>query len=611
MRKVRILPREICEKIAAGEVVERPASIVKELVENSLDAEATAIILEIQGGGAELIKVSDNGTGMSREDLLCAIQRHATSKIGAFDDLCSLHSYGFRGEALPSIAAVSTVKIVTKDAESQTGTSVIITGGEVTDIREAAAERGTTISVSDLFYNTPARKKFLKSRQTEEGKIVQSLLYLTLPNYKTTVRLSKEKRDLLFAPPHASLLERILALFPHLPPDQLLEIREEAGPRALQGKGYSLTGYVTAPGFYRSNRSTQFFFVNGRWIKPGALGVAVQEAYRGFLQSQEFPAYFLFLEIDPGLLDVNVSPTKSEVRFASPHELFEFVKKGVAETLQASVTPMITVIEQPGDTERWLFNELRSASPEGKKWFSFPPGLQTPPDRLEASGAPHLYSQPLEEHNPAPPAMESHPLYLPSETSEEAVEFLGEISRTYGIFRVRDLLYLVDSHNAHERVNYDRLVSHLQDNHDPSHQPAQMLFPFPVSLSPFHMQLARRYQEILFQVGVTIEPFGDYSFLLRAVPAGFEKLSGRELFLGLLEDLAAYEERYPSKVKERALATMACKISVKAGESLTRQEHLSLFHALSRSSNPRTCPHGRPILITLSLDDLHRLFKRK
>ncbi len=555
MPEIRILPRELQNRIAAGEVIERPASVVKELIENALDAGATDISVEILDGGSRMIRVSDNGRGMEREDALICFHPHATSKIEREEDLFEIRTLGFRGEALSSIASVSRLRIVTAPAGSTLGVSVEIEGGEVKRVRESA-HVGTTLEVRDLFFNTPARRKFLRSRRTEVYHIVEAVTAAALSQPAVAFSLTVDREETLLLPKGEGVRERVLQVYGEEFLQGLLDV-EEDGLRAL----------VSREGVFRSSRANQYIFVNHRPVKDAALRHAVYSAYDTLLPRERHPVFFLYLSVPPSEVDFNVHPAKSEVRFSDKEAVYRLVLGALRSALTGAGSPQST--------------EARDGEGEGSTCDVAPRAPAPPPS---TTGIPFA-SEPIDGYV----------------SGFESI-YLGDVFVAYTDGRG---LTILDHHAAHERILYEKLRSGV------GLDVTQMLFPQQVRLP------AREYGAIVGRIGdirsmgIDVEDFGHNTLVVRAVPAF---LSGADL-PAILSDLAfcLVDHAAGSPVddlRERLAKRIACHASVRGPVKLRHDEVVRLLEDLSGLEDPEHCPHGRPTRIRMSLDDLRRMFKR-
>ncbi|GMU57733.1 MAG: DNA mismatch repair protein MutL [Candidatus Xenobia bacterium] len=615
MARVQILEKSVAERIAAGEVVERPASVVKELLENSLDAQARQVTVELVQGGTRSLSVSDDGCGMGPEDARLALERFATSKISRWEDLCSLHSYGFRGEALPSIAAVSRFTILTCEPGAEAGTEVVVTGGVIERCGPAAAVPGTRITVEDLFFNTPARKKFLRSPAAETSQVVDLVGKAALSQPHVQFRLVSNGREMLHFPAQMGLAER-LGLLLKVDAGQLVAVEGQV-------EGVSVRGLVGLPALARPNRTGQFLLVNGRIIRSALLSQAWLEGFTPLLPKGKYPVGILSLEVHGELVDVNVHPTKSEVRFASNQHIFRAVYRAVARGLEAQGAD--TVQHQTLEDASWERPEpvalpwdppepVREA-PQGSEPWDPPeparPAWQPPESRAYRSPAP-AYQPPARER-PArsyvttPQSLE---LFKPLASASEEPVPLAQLHDTYLVALVRGELWVVDQHTAHERILYERL-SHLA----PLEQGAQgLVVPEVLELSPLVAELAAERASDLLTLGFELEPFGGNSFQLRSVPYGIPARKAVPTLRGVLEELAeekvSVRHHTAEEWRERLRAMMACKAAVKAGDPLEKHEMRVLLRELLEVEHSPYCPHGRPTRVRLDQATLEKLFHR-
>lgn len=560
MPRIKILPTDLRNKIAAGEVIERPASVVKELIENSLDAGSTDIRIDVLYGGKRLIKVSDNGIGMDKEDTLLCFERHATSKLAHEDDLFSIKTLGFRGEALSSIASVSKVRLVTAPKGKPTGISIELSGGVVDEIKDSPAI-GTSVEVKDLFFNTPARKKFLKSTSTEMYHIIDSVTRESLSHWDTGFSLITDNKETLQAPPSSGPKERIMQIYGEDFVHGLTEVRTEA-------TGIVCIAYVSRNTNFRSAKSHQFIFLNKRPIKDQALSHSVYRAYEGILPQDKHPIFFLFLTIDPDKVDVNVHPTKREVRFQDKelvyHVIHNAIKRSVREersefTKQFMRSPVTGINREiPADATLHAFSpRLHEMMVSENLEFMYTPAL------------PHLY--------------------------------LGD---TFIALSGKGGLIVIDHHAAHERILYEKF---LKGMHLHTHQ---LLFPKQVPLSQKEYLIILDHAGMLRDFGIEMEDFGHNTVIVRSLPETLHKAD----IQGILSDIAAYisEGVSPDKpLKETLAAKIACHHSVRGKGILTDEELSTLVSDLEKTEHPDQCPHGRPTRIFFSLEDLKKLFKRK
>lgn len=615
--RVRRLPNEVAERIAAGEVVDRPLSIVKELVENSLDAEACRIEVELIDGGKELLRVSDDGIGMSREDALLCVERHATSKLSAWEDLETLASFGFRGEALPSIAAVSRFELLTTARGEAVGTRVSMEGPGEARGETAAGPAGTRIDVRDLFWNTPARRKFLKASAGEGVQIADLMGRFAVLHPTVGFRLVINGKEKLFFTPDSTQAQRLAQLW-KLPEADLLPLEHEQA-------GIMVSGLVGKPSLHRRNRAAQLLAVNGRIIRSASLSQAFVEGFDPLVPRGRHPYVYAHLAIDPSLVDVNIHPTKAEVRFADQRAPFRAIAGAIRQGLESEKAETI----REGAWESVLDQGLNDLFDET---VAMPP---TPlvTERSFASGNIPRPSR----HNAAPSTDRVLEMYRPPNVSQGSaagsphgtaiqgtldtdltplvaerpqVKYLSTLFRSYLVMEVDGELWVVDQHAAHERIQYERL--HRFQICGPDSQ--GLVVPLEVSLSPAEAVLLDTHGERFAEVGFEVDRISDESLLLRAVPPGIPipKVAAffQELLTELVEDQGSDPEAPVAAYREKLRAMMACKSSVRAREAMTPAEALRLVDDLIVAERSPYCPHGRPTRIRLDLVALERLFHR-
>lgn len=548
MNRIHVLPVEVAECIAAGEVVERPASVVKELIENALDAGAAAIQVEVTGGGAGLVRVSDNGCGMSRADAPLALQRFSTSKVNSLEDLGNIRTLGFRGEALAAIAAVGHVSILTRTAGEMEGTRVAAARGEV-GVEPAASPVGCSVAVAELFYNVPARRKFLKSPLREAELCQQTVLRYALAFPEVAFKLVADGRERLVAPP-ASPAERLSLAVGREAAGEMLPLSWEAGDLRLRG-------LISSPTIGRSRRDRQFFFLNRRPIRSGLLAVMLERPYAGRLPPGRYPLAAIHIEIDPCLVDVNVHPRKAEVRFAQERAIYHALSQAVSTAL--APFPVQDTLGTPG----WPFPETPSAQP------------------LFAEGG------------------------VPYEASgmEGRAEALGQVRNTYVIARTFGGLLVVDQHAGHEAMLSERLLA--------GDEPWALPRAARVDLTPREAELLAGHLAALSDLGIELEPFGRQSFVVRTVPRVLAEQDIPALMADLLEELGGSRGLDPEELRERLANKAACRAAVKAGDLLSAEQQQALVDGLLAAWSPSICPHGRPVLFALTIEEMERRFLRR
>jgi len=610
-QKIQILPENLCNKIAAGEVVERPASVVKELLENSLDAGATEIRLEVEGGGRKLIRVIDDGGGMGRDDVFLCLERHATSKIRSDEDLFRLHSFGFRGEALPSIAAVSRLTLTSRSAESDAGWEIYAEGGTVKRAGEVGIPCGTTVEVRDLFFNTPARRKFLRQEETELGHIGDVVTKLALAQPAVRFSLVHRGRLLIDLYRHGSLAERVAELLGR-------PLLKEMLPLAAAGPcGLKLEGLVSQPAATRSTAGAMYTYINGRYIRDRVVQHALMEGYRNVLAKGRYPALVLFLQIDPALVDVNVHPTKHEVRFHEQRSVHDFIANALRETLRSS---------------DWL-NES-AAGVAGKTVSSITPATElprvggpvVPADGNPAEGRRQEVREALFEYARtmpvAPVAVPAHaacppknPFVMPEpDRDESAVGFfsslqvIGQYRRSFVVCQDGDDLVLIDQHAAHERIGFERLRAEFGQG---QLEQQALLFPTMLEFDFRETSQLNEHLQDLARFGFELEHFGGRTFALKAVPRLLGDGRAEQIVRDVVAELAALGKSVLVEAAiDEILILMACHGMVRANQSLAPAEIEALLRDLDRVDFSAHCPHGRPVLKRLPLSEIERMFRR-
>ncbi len=578
---IHILPDDLAAKIAAGEVIERPASVVKELIENSIDAGATEIKVEIMGGGQRLIRVADNGCGIPANQVPVAFAHHATSKINSVDDLFRIQTLGFRGEALPSIAAVARVTLVTRACDESAGSEMRVDGGEIVDRHPQGAPAGTVVTVEDLFRHVPARLKFLKALSTETGHIADLVYAYALGYPQLRVSLANEGRLIFQSPGTGSRFDVLVKVLGVDVAQQMLEL--PAGP-AEEGRPIAeahVAGFVSPPSVNRATRKNMIFFVNHRWIQDRSLGHAILEAYRTALMVGRYPVVALDILVPPETVDVNVHPTKGEVRFRDPGAVFHAVQRSVRAVLTANA-PIPSI-------------DLPSSAPR-----SFAPGY-TFIRATDAQLAMNIH-RPLGAPEAAAPITALSPEKLPM------LRVLGQIASTYIIAEGPDGLYLIDQHAAHERVLYEQLNA---ERAGAKVATQELLEPSAVPLTAAQFATFESNHSALESVGFNCEPFGNQTVLLRAVPAVMNKSDPRETILAILDEMEQEEQPLDKSADARLISSVCKSIAVKGGQVLNLEEMRELARRLEQTTAPRTCPHGRPTVIQLNVAQLEREFGRK
>lgn len=591
MSFVHFLDDNTINKIAAGEVVERPASVIKELVENAIDAKADRIEVEIMAGGTSFMRVSDNGIGMSREDAEKAILRHATSKIVQVDDLQAIATLGFRGEALPSIASVSRFTLQTRQAGAELGTEIKITGGKTTEIGAAGCNLGTTIRVEDLFFNTPARKKFLKTNNTESGRINEFIIKLAISHPEIAFKLINNNKSSLATPGRGDLKETLQSLYGASVGQSLL-------PLEFEDEDIKLLGFVSKPSVIRSSRSWQTFIVNGRIIASRAIAKAIDNAYHALIPKSGYPLIALNIEVPQHTIDVNVHPQKTEMKFEDEGRIFKAVYKAVLDAVRPK--------GQAGQ-----LGQLAAQADHVQQHVE--KGLQ------ELNFGQPVMNFPLREEKPAMTWQEGTTA-LAQDKSVKSVQSvvdeeeklptagmipIGQVDDTYIIAQDGDSLYIVDQHAAHERVLFDRFSA--QAEHIPSQQ---LLVHLILDFSTHESQIIEENLELLAGLGFGLEPSGPNQFRLMEVPADVPSGQAEEFIREVLASMEELHRPTAAELRQAVLATTACKAAIKAGFKLNYRQMEILLQELNDTAMPYTCPHGRPTIIKFSSDELAKMFKR-
>lgn len=633
MPQINLLSQNTIDQIAAGEVVERPLSVVKELTENAIDAGADAIAVEIKEGGISLIRVTDNGCGIEKDQVRKAFLRHATSKITTIDDLSHTKSLGFRGEALSSIAAVSQVEVITKTADSLTGIRYAIAGGEAEEPEEVGAPEGTTFLVHNLFYNTPARKKFLKQPQTEGGYVADMMEHLALSHPHISIKFVNNGQIRFQTSGNGDLKEVIYRIYGR-------DMAEALIPFSLKGQGFSVSGFLGKPECNRSNRNFETGFVNGRYVKSDLLMKAMEEGYRTYLMQHKFPFYVLHFELAPDTIDVNVHPSKMEIRIHQGAELYKELSNAVFDHLkEQELIPDVKLVEDVKKAvkeaskeieklpEPFEINRMQMIEEERAKYHTDGPKVtdllqKTAPNRIIGSvsmpetapnagmhsnlrtnvikAADHILVE-------KPVQLDLFEEHFLSKQAKEEYQILGQVFHTYFLVAFKDRLFIIDQHAAHEKVKYERLVKELEAKS----VSAQMINP------PVVITLTGKEEEVLLQMmenfktlGFEIEAFGSGSYVLRGMPADLYGCSEKEFFMDILDEIADNPMKGTPDVILHKLASMACKAAVKGNHEMTMAEAEALIDELLTLEDPYHCPHGRPTIISMTKYEMEKKFKR-
>ncbi len=582
---IRVLPPEVASQIAAGEVVERPASVVKELIENALDAGARQIVIQVEQAGQRLIEVSDDGCGIPPEEVPLAVERHATSKITRAEDLFRISTLGFRGEALAAIASVSRLTLTSRTQQTMAGVRLQVEGGRAGALQPVGAPLGTSVRVEDLFYNVPARLKFLKSQATERRWIDTLVVRYALAFPEVRFSLIQDGRVALQTSGDGDRRAVLAVLYGVDIARQMLEVLAE-------DEGLQVTGFISPLSLTRSNRREMLFFVNRRPVQDAALSTAVVQAYHTLLMVGRFPITLLFLDMPAELVDVNVHPTKAEVRFRHAERLFAGLQRAVRRALLAH-TPIPAV-----DLPRWKPDQAQSE------------GQGAGPEWRTISGEWRLAQGEWREEPRQPEVtLPSEP--TPAPAAPPLLRLVGQVASTYLVAEGPDGLYLIDQHAAHERVLFERLMAQRAAHAGQSLASQAVLQPVSVHLPPAAARVLEEQLPLLESLGFQVEPFGPATFLVRAVPALLTGMQPAAALQVLIEDFEEDETPLQAENEARLIARVCKRAAVKAGQVLSPQEQRALLDDLQACASPRTCPHGRPTMIHLSVDLLERQFGRK
>ena len=632
MAKIQLLDQKTIDNIAAGEVIERPASVVKELVENAVDAKANAVTVEIKDGGMTLIRVTDNGIGIPKDQVKTAFLRHATSKIRSVEDLLSVSSLGFRGEALSSISAVAQVELVTKTAESFSGVSYKIYGGEEEAFEDIGAPDGTTFLVKNLFYNTPARRKFLKSATTEAGYVEQMMVHIALSHPEISFKFIHNNKNKIYTSGNGKVKDIIYHIYG----------RDVAGaliPLEAQNEDVKVTGFVAKPYVSRGNRNYESYFINGRYIKSSIIYKAIEEGYRTFTMKHRYPFVCLDFKIDQELLDVNVHPTKMEIRFRNGREIYELVVDAVRAALLQKDLVQDVLREAPKKKELPKTKEVKKPEPfEVNRRKEEVQQMEQ-----QGQGVQQQIEKPSHPVKKTPTASESSkntkkptyaglnyntqkkefPQYKTDELSSNQMtlredpvfsvqarpdrKILGQLFKTYWLIEYEDQLFIMDQHAAHEKVNYERLMKNFKEKEIYSQR---LEPPMVVTVSMTEAEALTRYKDAFAGLGFTIESFGGNEYCIREVPANLYGIGERDLFMELLDAVSQENGTLDTEVIASKIATMACKMSIKGNQRVSLMEVEHLLDELMKLENPYQCPHGRPTIIKMSKYEIDKKFKR-
>ncbi|MBE5957877.1 MAG: DNA mismatch repair endonuclease MutL [Lachnospiraceae bacterium] len=661
MGNIKLLDQKTINQIAAGEVIDRPASVVKELMENAIDAGASMITVEIKDGGTSLIRITDNGGGIAKEDIKTAFLRHSTSKIKSVEDLITVSSLGFRGEALSSIAAVCQVELITKVKDSITASRYIIEGGSEKSLEEIGAPDGTTFIVKNIFYNTPARRKFLKSPQTEAGYISDVVEHIAMSHPEVAISFISNNKERIHTQGNENLRDVIYSVYGKETAKNLLEIGNT-------NDEYEITGYLGKPIINRGNRNGENYFINGRYIKSNIVSKAIEEAYKPYVMQHKYPFVVLHFKIDSSMLDVNVHPSKMQLRFKDGDKVYEFIRDSVSNTLRRiSMIPNVEIDERTKEEKSSNKSvNIKPAQPFEQKRIEIEKRVSTPPLTVSTPAKVILNV----EKKPEPAAnninvikpnnveihrqnvennvdntenglhKNTHKSGYNTETekpvdiiNEESIyninnkaenmsffdedflsekarpkhKIIGQVFDTYWIVEYDGKMYIIDQHAAHEKVMYEMLMERFRKKERASQN---LNPPIIVSLSMNEEAMLNHYIDMFYEFGFEIEPFGGREYAIRAVPLDLYTLNERELFIDMLDNLSLENNKVSSELLSDRIATMSCKAAVKGNNTLSYAEADELIDKLLSLDNPYNCPHGRPTIISMSKYELEKKFKR-
>jgi DNA mismatch repair protein MutL len=657
MGRIHVLPEHVANKIAAGEVVERPASVVKELLENSLDAGSTRIKIQVEAGGKKLIQITDDGCGMVRDDALLAFERHATSKIKDAEDLLEISTLGFRGEALPSMASVSRLRLETRAADQDSGTVIEINGGKMLRVEEAGLPAGTSIAIRDLFFNTPARKKFLKAESTELSHIASLVTHYALAHPDKHFELHSATNAMLIAPPVAGYSERVYQVFgketldqliplaaelplahvglPQPPPWRRQQQEEDEEIQPSEPGHLRLHGFVSKPEIQKLNRNSIYTFVNGRLIRDRLIQHALTEAYRNILPPTVFPVVLLFLEMPNAEVDVNVHPSKTEVRFRQRSVMHDFLRDSVRAALMKAlpVPQFVTEIRAHPTASPSLTPGARAAESQPWQYGAAAPqefGLQAPPQpavaerfqfsegiEVQANAAipvarfpRQTFGGPVEapEADRCAPAIDENVEAISEIPSLSSLKPLGQLRESFILAINHDGLWIIDQHVAHERVLFERVLKQRAQQQVESQR---LLMPIVIELTPAQQAVFSELSEELHSNGFEADPFGTRSIAVKIAPAGVEAAQVEHMLHELLDQFSREDQALNlDQIRGRIAASIACHAAIKVNMPLEQKKMEWLLAELSKTDCPMTCPHGRPVVLRYSMRDIQRAFKR-
>lgn len=616
MPNIAILNQETIDKIAAGEVVERPCSVVKELVENAIDAGSTAITVEIKEGGISFIRITDNGCGIERDQVAVAFYRHSTSKIRSAEDLLTVKSLGFRGEALSSISAVARVELITKTYDELTGTRYVIEGSKELSNEEIGAPDGTTFIVKDLFYNVPARRKFLKTAQTEGSYISDMVEKLALSHPDISFKFINNNQTKLHTSGNGNRKDIIYHIFGREISSSLLEVKHEC-------EYFKVEGFIGKPVITRGNRNYENYFINGRYVKSNILSRAIEEAYKSFLMQHQYPftvLYFTFFSE----LDVNVHPTKMELRFDNNNEIYvELCDTIYAILSHKEMIPDVPVDSTPAPKkivheykepipepfEKRRINEVRAAESKSVYGQSVTSAVKDYSAIEPAAKAPETSSacEPAQVVTGTQQTLGDYDKVFLTESSKKQFSIIGQLFKTYWLIEFEDKLYIIDQHAAHEKVLYEKTMARLANKDFTSQRISP---PIVMTLDARECEMLEKYRPQIEQFGYEVEHFGGKEYMISAIPDNLFNIDMKDLFIEMLDDFSNTTGRQTPDIITEKVASMSCKAAVKGNDKLTLPEINELIDELLSLDNPYNCPHGRPTIISMSKYEIEKKFKR-
>lgn len=616
MPNIAILNQETIDKIAAGEVVERPCSVVKELVENAIDAGSTAITVEIKDGGISFIRITDNGCGIERDQVAVAFYRHSTSKIRSAEDLLTVKSLGFRGEALSSISAVARVELITKTYDELTGTRYVIEGSKELSNEEIGAPDGTTFIVKDLFYNVPARRKFLKTAQTEGSYISDMVEKLALSHPDISFKFINNNQTKLHTSGNGNRKDIIYHIFGREISSSLLEVKHEC-------EYFKVEGFIGKPVITRGNRNYENYFINGRYVKSNILSRAIEEAYKSFLMQHQYPftvLYFTFFSE----LDVNVHPTKMELRFDNNNEIYV----ELCDTIYAILSHKEMIPEVPVDStpapkkivheykepipepfEKRRINEVRAAESRSVYGQSVTSTVKNYSATEPAAKAPETSTayEPAQVVTGTQQTLGDYDKVFLTESAKKQFSIIGQLFKTYWLIEFEDKLYIIDQHAAHEKVLYEKTMARLANKDFTSQRISP---PIVMTLDARECEMLEKYRPQIEQFGYEVEHFGGKEYMISAIPDNLFNIDMKDLFIEMLDDFSNATGRQTPDIITEKVASMSCKAAVKGNDKLTLPEINKLIDELLSLDNPYNCPHGRPTIISMSKYEIEKKFKR-